>query len=204
MLRFSLRCITAFSASIRYFCALDSPLGLISFDPISAKSTRSRCLKRSTSSRTSEAAGFPRKKMISRGLQRRPILFRRPSTSGAARTNFITSQIDRITGQKVSGSSRWRTGKESSGGVPVTPTRLPRTGPQTPSDSPRKTRREGFFTAKQLAISKRDVMGLGIAQGPEVGRIPQKALETVVDKRVENERDTLLGFVRYRCLHGVS
>lgn len=200
MLRFFLRCITAFSASIRYFCALDSPLGLISFGPISAKSTRSRCLKRSTSSRTSEAASFPRKKMISRGLQRRPILFRRPSTSGEARTNFITSQ----TGQKVSGASRWRTGKESSGGVPVTPTRLPRTEPRTPSDSPRKTRREGFFTAKQLAISKRDVMGLGIAQGPEVGRIPQKALEPVVDKRVENERDTLLGFVRYRCLHGVS
>lgn len=63
---------------------------------------------------------------------------------------------------------------------------------------------KAFFTAKQLAISRRDVMGLGIAQGPEVGRIPQKALETVVDKRVENERDTLLGFVRYRCLHRVS
>lgn len=47
-------------------------------------------------------------------------------------------------------------------------------------------------------------MGLGTAQGPAGDRILQKALEAVVDERVENRRDALLDFARYRRFHGVS
>lgn len=63
---------------------------------------------------------------------------------------------------------------------------------------------EEAFTVKQLAISGRDVMELGVAQGPAVGRILQEALEAVVDEQLENRRDALLDFVRYRRLHGAS
>lgn len=63
---------------------------------------------------------------------------------------------------------------------------------------------EEAFTVKQLAISGRDVMELGVAQGPAVGRILQEALEAVVDEQLENRRDALLDFVRYRRLRGAS
>lgn len=57
---------------------------------------------------------------------------------------------------------------------------------------------EEAFTVKQLAVSGRDVMDLGVAQGPAVGRILEDALEAVMDELVANERRQLLDFIRDR------
>lgn len=52
------------------------------------------------------------------------------------------------------------------------------------------------FTVKQLAISGQDVIDLGVAQGPAIGRILQNILEAVVDERIENDKAVLLDFAR--------
>ena len=48
---------------------------------------------------------------------------------------------------------------------------------------------------KDLKISGRDLMGLGIKQGPEVGRILKEILEYVIENPECNQKETLLGLV---------
>ena len=54
---------------------------------------------------------------------------------------------------------------------------------------------DAAFSVKQLAIDGKDVMGLGLAEGPAVGAALHAALEAVIDERVPNEREPLLAFV---------
>lgn len=57
--------------------------------------------------------------------------------------------------------------------------------------------REGeAFSLKKLAVSGNDVLALGIAPGPAVGRALACALDAVIDERVPNEREALQGFLR--------
>lgn len=48
------------------------------------------------------------------------------------------------------------------------------------------------FSLKQLAVSGKDLLGIGYAQGPEIGKALHTLLEAVVDGKLENERDVLL------------
>lgn len=48
------------------------------------------------------------------------------------------------------------------------------------------------FTVKDLAISGKDVMSLGIGQGKAVGSVLNRCLELVMDEQIPNERDTLM------------
>lgn len=48
------------------------------------------------------------------------------------------------------------------------------------------------FRVRDLAVSGRDVMSLGVAWGPEVGRILKTLLSQVIDGKLENDRATLL------------
>ena len=52
------------------------------------------------------------------------------------------------------------------------------------------------FSLRDLAIGGTDLIELGVAQGPEIGQLLDRALEAVIDERVENDRDHLLAFVR--------
>ena len=49
---------------------------------------------------------------------------------------------------------------------------------------------------KELQLSGGDIVALGCAPGPEVGRLLQKALEEVLDDPEKNSREYLLDFVR--------
>lgn len=51
------------------------------------------------------------------------------------------------------------------------------------------------FAIRHLAIDGNDVMALGLAEGPEVGRVLQAVLDAVVDEAVENERDALIDYI---------
>ena len=53
---------------------------------------------------------------------------------------------------------------------------------------------EAAFTVKHLVINGRDIMALGVAAGPEVGRLLDACLDAVIDERVPNEREELLTF----------
>ena len=53
---------------------------------------------------------------------------------------------------------------------------------------------EAAFTVKHLAINGRDIMALGVAASPEVGRLLDACLDAVIDERVPNEREELLAF----------
>ena len=55
---------------------------------------------------------------------------------------------------------------------------------------------EQAFSVKHLAIDGKDIIALGVPQGPAVGDMLQQALDAVIDGRVENERDALLAFVQ--------
>lgn len=52
------------------------------------------------------------------------------------------------------------------------------------------------FRVRDLAVSGRDVMALGVPWGPEVGRILRTLLAQVIDGRLANERDALLAAAR--------
>ena len=56
-------------------------------------------------------------------------------------------------------------------------------------------RQEGALTLKTLAVSGRDLMGLGMAPGPELGRTLNALLERVLSGELPNEREALLGAV---------
>ncbi len=51
------------------------------------------------------------------------------------------------------------------------------------------------FSLKKLTVNGHDVMKLGAAAGPEVGRALAAALDAVIDEDVPNEREALLAFV---------
>lgn len=51
---------------------------------------------------------------------------------------------------------------------------------------------EQCFSIGNLAVSGRDLMAAGIPQGPEIGRILKNLLESVIDEKLPNEKDTLL------------
>ena len=50
---------------------------------------------------------------------------------------------------------------------------------------------EDAFTVQSLAISGRDVMRLGVPQGPLVGSVLAQVLDAVIDEQVENSSDEL-------------
>lgn len=52
------------------------------------------------------------------------------------------------------------------------------------------------FTLKRLAVSGRDIMAAGAAQGPTVGAALAAALDAVIDERVPNEQASLIAFVK--------
>lgn len=54
------------------------------------------------------------------------------------------------------------------------------------------------FSLKDLAVNGTDLIALGIAPGPEIGRLLEEALEAVIDERVPNEKSSLLAFVQMR------
>ena len=56
-------------------------------------------------------------------------------------------------------------------------------------------KQEGALTLKTLAVSGRDLMGLGMAPGPELGRTLNALLERVLSGELPNEREALLGAV---------
>ena len=53
-------------------------------------------------------------------------------------------------------------------------------------------RREGTLTLKTLAVKGQDLMALGMAPGPELGRTLNALLEKVLSGQLPNERDALL------------
>ena len=55
---------------------------------------------------------------------------------------------------------------------------------------------EAAFSVKHLAVNGRDIMTLGMAAGPEVGRILDACLEAVINEEVPNEREPLLAFAQ--------
>ena len=48
------------------------------------------------------------------------------------------------------------------------------------------------FSFKDLAISGRDILALGIPQGQKVGEILKEILRQVIDGEIENDRNALL------------
>ncbi len=55
------------------------------------------------------------------------------------------------------------------------------------------------FSLKGLAVNGRDVISLGIGQGPAVGAALENALAAVIDERIPNEREALLAFLQERA-----
>lgn len=63
-------------------------------------------------------------------------------------------------------------------------------------------RSQDAFSLKQLAVGGNDVMSLGVAAGPEVGRLLALALDAVIDEQVENDRIALLEFIEAQMEQG--
>lgn len=54
---------------------------------------------------------------------------------------------------------------------------------------------EQCFSMKDLAISGKDILALGVPEGPEVGRILNELLDMVIDGEIENDQRQLLQFL---------
>ena len=54
---------------------------------------------------------------------------------------------------------------------------------------------EGVITARTLALSGRDLMALGYAPGPGMGKILEELREAVLDGEVKNDREDLLKYI---------
>ena len=50
------------------------------------------------------------------------------------------------------------------------------------------------FSLQELEISGRDLLEVGIPQGPQVGRILKKLLDMVLEEQLPNQRDVLLEY----------
>ncbi|NLD20142.1 MAG: CCA tRNA nucleotidyltransferase [Clostridiales bacterium] len=52
------------------------------------------------------------------------------------------------------------------------------------------------FCIKHLAVSGKDLIGLGVEEGPEIGAILDKLLEGVLEGRIPNKKDPLIEFIK--------
>lgn len=55
---------------------------------------------------------------------------------------------------------------------------------------------EEAFSIKDLKVGGRDVIALGIEEGPAVGRILADVLDQVIDEKLVNERDRIIDYVQ--------
>ena len=55
---------------------------------------------------------------------------------------------------------------------------------------------EEAFSIKDLKVGGRDVIALGIEEGPTVGRILADVLDQVIDEKLVNERDRIIDYVQ--------
>ena len=53
--------------------------------------------------------------------------------------------------------------------------------------------RQEAFSLKDLAVKGSDLLALGIPKGPEIGRILNELLESVLSGELPNQREALLG-----------
>ena len=51
------------------------------------------------------------------------------------------------------------------------------------------------FSVSDLAVDGRDLIELGLSEGPELGRILSRLLDRVIKEPALNERETLLALV---------
>jgi tRNA nucleotidyltransferase (CCA-adding enzyme) len=56
--------------------------------------------------------------------------------------------------------------------------------------------REAAFKMSDLVVGGRDIMELGVSQGPQVGVVLRALLDDVLDGKIENDRDALLARAR--------
>ena len=59
---------------------------------------------------------------------------------------------------------------------------------------------ESCFTIKDLAVNGRDLQTIGLAPGPEIGRLLQWLLEQVQDEVLPNKKEALLQAVKGKIL----
>ena len=55
---------------------------------------------------------------------------------------------------------------------------------------------EEAFSIKDLKVGGRDIIALGIEEGPTVGRILADVLDQVIDEKLVNERDRIIDYVQ--------
>ena len=53
-------------------------------------------------------------------------------------------------------------------------------------------RDKACFSIRDLKINGKDLIGAGVPEGPQIGRILSDLLEEVIDGTCPNERDTLM------------
>lgn len=58
------------------------------------------------------------------------------------------------------------------------------------------------LTLKELEITGKDIMELGVSPGPAVGKMLKQALEVVLEEPEKNDREVLLGFLRKSLVSG--
>jgi tRNA nucleotidyltransferase (CCA-adding enzyme) len=59
---------------------------------------------------------------------------------------------------------------------------------------------EQCFSLKDMAVDGRDIMGLGVKPGPEVGRVLGELLDAVIEGRCENQHDGLMALAAEKVL----
>ena len=55
--------------------------------------------------------------------------------------------------------------------------------------------KEECFSLKDLAVNGKDIMEMGVKEGPEVGRVLGEVLDAVMEGKVENIKEEILAFV---------
>lgn len=61
---------------------------------------------------------------------------------------------------------------------------------------------EQCFSVRDLPVTGRDILALGVSPGPQVGRLLQELLEAVLDGECPPERQALLGRLKERIAYG--
>ena len=62
-------------------------------------------------------------------------------------------------------------------------------------------REKACLRISDLQISGRELLALGIPEGPEIGRLLQALLEAVLEERVENQRESLMDYAQIHLLN---
>ena len=62
-------------------------------------------------------------------------------------------------------------------------------------------KKEYCVSLKSLAVNGEDLKAIGIPAGKEIGEILNKLLDLVIENPAENEKQTLLEFVKMNHLH---